>query len=1199
MKVKQYSQRVAPDAVQQQKTSGFGQDSGLSSLGQSVVQVSGQFQQAQTEIDQTYAEEARLAFDRDITSIFHNADNGYFNTSGKDAYEQQESVLKKVEEARQAHSKALSPSQTKMFDSVAHKMLESGRKSVMQHGSRGRKAWDVATQEAVVENSMEKATLSFHNDQEIAVQLATMRAAVKTSADSQGVGAEATNERLQTATSKFYASVIARAIEDDTGRASGLLKRVEKYLEPDDQSRIKSALKQTTDKQTAMSTVDKWTSDKLTTSQAMAEAQKIKDPVLRAATENRFLKQQQIIKSEESRVQTEAVDRVYEAYSSNGEVRPQDVDAMGGKARLAFNNVRRAENARKQAAYEKAEQEKAKQAYQAHAKTAFNGSSWDQIKGQIKDLPVEEQAKIKSLTVANTNYNKAVADADDARKTEAQDDFYEQIQFSIESGYLTYEDVVDSEVFGKLRSEQIREIKARSEKQATKSDEDRIKAGYEAGARLAFNGASWGEIKGRVSHLPVKWQDAIKKLTISNENYETGKTKKKEEAIKKHKDAYFETVSKSIALGNLTYADIKGTKYEKNLTSGQISQLQAAARTKLVQARGDSDRARSEIERKAKLKKAGIKENQDNLYESVSKKIQLGEITYDDVRGTPIEKRLTSTQIKTLRKERADEVDKNAKLKEKGVEDSQKDLYERVSKGIQLGKITYDDIRGTSVEKRLTATQIKTLKAERQQEVDKADAKREKLAKLKKAGIKENQDNLYESVAKNIQLGKISYRDVMGTDIEKKLTAAQIKTLKADYEKSAKEWDKKVESGEYQTLAREAFNGATWAQMKPKLNNLSVEDQAKIKKLTESTESAAKKADEDAQSEYVESIMLSVEDGTTTYEQIKGTPAWGRLNSTQRKALKTRSDQLQSPAIKKQEALDKRKRSDTSWQTYIRLMKMNESDPETAMRAFYDVADRFDEAKRVAILKELKKKPKSADQINTTVTISSRIGQLTDDSEAKFKLMQDWDTFQAGIQATQQRKPNKAETDSFFKDAVTEVVTHKGMIWDSTSQNYEIDNYGIRALESELSKKKVTSEAKVTGKGSSRVITYPDGATKTGGSRSWRNNNPGNLEYGDFAKSQGAIGSDGRFAIFPDKETGDAAKIKLLKGSKYRDKTIEEAIIRYAPRFENDSAKYAAIIAKAASVPVGTTLSSLTDEQFQKMVDSMNKVEGWKEGKTK
>src|SRR5690606_15604073 len=47
------------------------------------------------------------------------------------------------------------------------------------------------------------------------------------------------------------------------------------------------------------------------------------------------------------------------------------------------------------------------------------------------------------------------------------------------------------------------------------------------------------------------------------------------------------------------------------------------------------------------------------------------------------------------------------------------------------------------------------------------------------------------------------------------------------------------------------------------------------------------------------------------------------------------------------------------------------------------------------------------------------------------------------------------------------------------------------------------------------------------GSRSYRNNNPGNLEFGDFARKYGATKGDPRFAIFPNYESGFNALMGL------------------------------------------------------------------------
>jgi hypothetical protein len=60
-----------------------------------------------------------------------------------------------------------------------------------------------------------------------------------------------------------------------------------------------------------------------------------------------------------------------------------------------------------------------------------------------------------------------------------------------------------------------------------------------------------------------------------------------------------------------------------------------------------------------------------------------------------------------------------------------------------------------------------------------------------------------------------------------------------------------------------------------------------------------------------------------------------------------------------------------------------------------------------------------------------------------------------------------------------------------------------------------------------------------GATRGDRNNNPGNIEYGAWAKAHGAIGTDGRFAIFPTKEAGEAAMAQLLR-ERYQGMTLEQ-----------------------------------------------------------
>ncbi|MGN7127813.1 phage tail tape measure protein, partial [Methylorubrum thiocyanatum] len=120
------------------------------------------------------------------------------------------------------------------------------------------------------------------------------------------------------------------------------------------------------------------------------------------------------------------------------------------------------------------------------------------------------------------------------------------------------------------------------------------------------------------------------------------------------------------------------------------------------------------------------------------------------------------------------------------------------------------------------------------------------------------------------------------------------------------------------------------------------------------------------------------------------------------------------------------------------------------------------------------------------------------------------------------------------------------------------------------------------------------GDKRMGGSRSWRNNNPGNIEYGPFARSMGATGTDGRFAVFPDYKSGRNAQEKLLfEGKNYANLTLAQAIRRWAPASENNVPAY---IAAMGGDP-NTRMKDFTPEQRGKLLDAMQRHEGWKPGK--
>ena len=98
---------------------------------------------------------------------------------------------------------------------------------------------------------------------------------------------------------------------------------------------------------------------------------------------------------------------------------------------------------------------------------------------------------------------------------------------------------------------------------------------------------------------------------------------------------------------------------------------------------------------------------------------------------------------------------------------------------------------------------------------------------------------------------------------------------------------------------------------------------------------------------------------------------------------------------------------------------------------------------------------------------------------------------------------------------------------------------------------------------------------RSGGSRSWRNNNPGNLRYTRFSRDHGAIGTAGGFAVFPDYQTGRAALSALLHGPSYSNLSIYSAVARYAPPQDNDTESYRRLITRITGLDIQRKLTNI------------------------
>lgn len=134
---------------------------------------------------------------------------------------------------------------------------------------------------------------------------------------------------------------------------------------------------------------------------------------------------------------------------------------------------------------------------------------------------------------------------------------------------------------------------------------------------------------------------------------------------------------------------------------------------------------------------------------------------------------------------------------------------------------------------------------------------------------------------------------------------------------------------------------------------------------------------------------------------------------------------------------------------------------------------------------------------------------------------------------------------------------------------------------------------------------------REGGTVSWRTNNPGNVSYGELARSYGAVGrwirpngdaqqrSTG-IAIMPTLDHGYDLKMALWRRPLYANDTIAEGVSRWvtgtARPVASRTSNYASDLARAAGVNTSFPVRSLSDSQLRALVIKQQVHEGFREG---
>jgi RHS repeat-associated protein len=124
---------------------------------------------------------------------------------------------------------------------------------------------------------------------------------------------------------------------------------------------------------------------------------------------------------------------------------------------------------------------------------------------------------------------------------------------------------------------------------------------------------------------------------------------------------------------------------------------------------------------------------------------------------------------------------------------------------------------------------------------------------------------------------------------------------------------------------------------------------------------------------------------------------------------------------------------------------------------------------------------------------------------------------------------------------------------------------------------------------------------RSGGTRSWRNNNPGNLRPGAFTSRHGAIGQTnngvtGSFAVFNDVETGERARGILITSGDYSTLSVMGMIAKYAPASDGNNVEAYQAYVRGQTGLSNERMGELSSGQLQSVLKAMRTHEGFREG---
>ena len=201
----------------------------------------------------TEAEEAFTKLQRSGNDLFFNPENGYFNSSGRNAFDGAQEASTRLADLRKEIESGLSGEAQRKFSRVADRFITNSLGDIDRHASKGFKAWEAASIEATVETTIENAHLYWNNPLKFATERNLGEAAVRDAARIAGIDPR---ENLQTYRSRIATAAIKAALVTSASEAERLMEDFgpdgQKLLEGDAITALKAPLKVKSDAEKAL-----------------------------------------------------------------------------------------------------------------------------------------------------------------------------------------------------------------------------------------------------------------------------------------------------------------------------------------------------------------------------------------------------------------------------------------------------------------------------------------------------------------------------------------------------------------------------------------------------------------------------------------------------------------------------------------------------------------------------------------------------------------------------------------------------------------------------------------------------------------------------------------------------------------------------------------------------------------------------------